>query len=83
MGEATHGRLEVIGRTRLDVRHHARSDAVLEGKLRAVVHEWREVLGRQVTQARQVLMKLLVDQFTIVPEERGGIRAFACARLAH
>jgi hypothetical protein len=52
-------------------------DAVLEGKLRRAVHEWRNVLGRQATQARQVLAKLLVEQFTIVPEWRDGIRGFS------
>ena len=51
-------------------------DAALEAKLRGAVHEWREVLGRQATQARQVLSKLLVEQFTIVPEWRDGIRGF-------
>jgi hypothetical protein len=35
-------------------------------RLRALVHEWREILGRQVTQARQVLMKLIA---VVIPGE--------------
>ena len=47
-----------------------------EERLREAVEEWREVLGRQVPLARQVLAKLLEEKVSFVPEDRKGRRGF-------
>jgi lipopolysaccharide biosynthesis regulator YciM len=47
-------------------------DRVLERRLRAAVDEWRDVLGRQVAQARQIVTKLLQNRLTFTPEKRDG-----------
>ena len=51
-------------------------DHALERRLRGAVTEWRDVLGRQVAQARQIVTKLLADRLTFVPECRNGRRGF-------
>ena len=51
-------------------------DGALERRLRAAVNEWRDVLGRQVAQARQIVTKLLADRFTFTPESQDGRRGF-------
>lgn len=51
-------------------------DRTLEARLRAAVAEWREVLSREVGQARQVVTKLLTDRLTIAPESRDGRDGF-------
>jgi hypothetical protein len=53
-----------------------RFDAKLEQRLRDAVEEWREVLGRQVPQARQIVQKLLAEKLTFAPEDRHGRRGF-------
>jgi hypothetical protein len=45
-------------------------------RLRHAVEEWREVLGRQVPQARQIVSKLLASKLTFAPEDRDGRRGF-------
>lgn len=51
-------------------------DPALEAKLRAAAGEWREVLGRQVPVARQIVQKLLAEKITFKPEERDGQLGF-------
>ncbi len=51
-------------------------DAALERRLQAAVAEWREVLGRHVAQARQIVVKLLEGRLTFEPETRDGRRGF-------
>ncbi len=51
-------------------------DRALEGRLQAAVGEWRDVLGRQVSQARQIVTKLLAGRLTFTPEARDGRRGF-------
>jgi hypothetical protein len=51
-------------------------DAEMEQRLTASVEEWREILGRQVPVARQILTKLLAGRITFAPEERDGRRGF-------
>jgi DNA invertase Pin-like site-specific DNA recombinase len=51
-------------------------DDALERRLRAAVGEWRDALGSQVAQARQVVEKLLTGRLTVEPETRGGRRRF-------
>ena len=51
-------------------------DAALERRLLAAVGEWREVLGRHVAQARQIVVKLLEGRLTFEPETRNGRRGF-------
>ena len=51
-------------------------DGLLEKRLRAAVGEWREVLGRQVPQARQIVSKLIANRITFTPEVRDGEPGF-------
>jgi len=51
-------------------------DAEMEQRLTAAVEEWREILGRQVPVARQIVTKLLDGRITFTPEERDGHRGF-------
>ena len=51
-------------------------DAALDRRLRRAVAEWRDVLGRQVAQARQIVGKLLADRLTFAPEVQNGCRGF-------
>jgi len=51
-------------------------DGELEGKIAAAVAEWRELLGRRVPQARQILNKLLAEKLVFTPEDRDGQRGF-------
>ena len=67
---ALRGRLEALQRPAVTFDH------VLERRLRGAVTEWRDVLGRQVAQARQIVTKLLADRLTFVPECRNGRRGF-------
>ncbi len=53
-----------------------RPESCLEARLRATVCEWREVLGRQVPQARQIVTKLLDSKPTFSPESREGRSGF-------
>jgi len=48
----------------------------LERELLDAVGEWREILGRQVPQARQIVQKLLAERITFQPEDRDGRRGF-------
>ena len=47
-------------------------DGALERRLRAAVREWRDVLGRQIAQARQIVTKLLANRLTFTPESQNG-----------
>ena len=47
-------------------------DAELEQRLNDAVDQWREVLGRHVPQARQIVNKLLAEKITFTPEDRDG-----------
>ncbi len=67
---ALRGRLEALQRPAVTFDH------VLERRLREAVTEWRDVLGRQVAQARQIVDKLLSDRLTFAPETRNGCRGF-------
>ncbi len=51
----------------------ARTSAAVHAELRSRLTEWRALLRRQVTQARQILRKLLVGRlaFTPAPDEQG------------
>ena len=51
-------------------------DAALERRLQTAVAEWRNVLGRHVAQARQIVVKLLEGRLTFEPETRDGRRGF-------
>jgi len=51
-------------------------DAALERRLQAAVGEWRDVLGRHVAQARQIVVKLLEGRLTFEPETLAGRRGF-------
>ena len=51
-------------------------DHQLERRLRAAVAEWRDILGRHVGQARQIVTKLLADRLTFVPERQNGRQGF-------
>ena len=53
-----------------------RFDAELERRLCKAVEEWREVLGRQIPQARQIVGKLLAEKLTFAPEDRDGQPGF-------
>ena len=60
-------------------------DRALEERLAAAVKEWREVLGRQVVQARQILTKLLDGRLTFEPaarEGRSGFRFYGTGTVA-
>jgi hypothetical protein len=49
-------------------------DAGIEQKLTEAVGEWREVLGRQTPQARQIISKLFVEKVSFAPEGRADGR---------
>ena len=51
-------------------------DPRAEEALRQAVEEWREILGRQVPLARQVLTKLLNEKISFTPEDQRGRRGF-------
>ena len=51
-------------------------DRALQQKIETEVERWREVLGRRVPQARQIVAKLLVDRLTFRPEGREGQNGF-------
>ena len=51
-------------------------DQALEQRLRAAVGEWRDVLGRQIPQARQIVTKLLEGRLTFTPELSDGRPGF-------
>lgn len=51
-------------------------DAEMERRLAERVDQWREILGRQVPVARQIVTKLLAGRITFAPEERDGHQGF-------
>ena len=51
-------------------------DQALEQRLRDAVGEWREILGRQIPQARQIVTKLLEGRLTFTPESSDGRPGF-------
>ncbi len=51
-------------------------DATLEGRLRKAAGEWRDVLGRQVPLARQIVAKLLDGRVTFSPASQDGREGF-------
>ena len=68
--EALSARLEALDRPVPEI------DENVEEKIAQATEEWREVLGRQVPVARQILGRLLREKITFTPEERQGRDGF-------
>ncbi len=69
-------RVALEGRLKALRRPPVTFDAALERRLLAAVGEWRDVLGRHVAQARQIVVKLLEGRLTFEPETRHGRSGF-------